>query len=253
MANSSSRIGIGITTYQRPDYFTQCLEHVIKNTPKDTKIYVYNDGSTEKYPTVDKRVKVTAPKKNRGVAHAKNTLLKQMLADGCDYLVILEDDILIINENALSEYIRVSKETGIEHLSFYNHGPANKEGKVYGDENVSYYPACVGAFSLYTRNCLESLAEIEKDTHPYPGLMDENFHNAWEHVHHTKRLGDHAFTSPFGLFADITGSERYLKEIPGSIEKSSIRPTKEWKKRMEDGLKYWEEQDGEKPPITYEM
>lgn len=253
--SSNMKIGIGITTFNRPDYLKQCLESLTKNIKSVDFISVYNDGSTVEYPEITKPSNVEEfhylfNEQNHGVAHAKNALLRAMIGAGCDHLFLLEDDILLLDDKAITEYIRIGEEYGFEHFMFAHHGAANAGGSVYSDSNIDYFPACVGAWCYYTKSSLLKLKEIEeKQGLEYPGFFDENFHNAWEHVEHTKRLGDAGFTGWFGMFVDIKDSKKYISEIPGSIDNSSIRPNAGWKKNQLEGLEYWEKKWGEKAPI----
>lgn len=95
----------------------------------------------------------------------------------------------------------------------------------------------MGAFTFYTKDILEKV-----------GFMDENFKNAWEHVEHSWRiLKSHKV--PYGYWPDVLGSETLLKEIPGSIDKSSIgkQDTPERLRVIVDGLLYWKKEDKDFP------
>lgn len=255
--------GIGITTYNRPDYLKQCLESLLKNTTSWDYLVVYNDGSPEPAKSEYEKVKEEIhnltgtdivwiyPNENKGVATAKNTLLHSMLDAGCDDMFLLEDDILLLDDRAITEYIRIGKEYGFHHFMFAHHGNANAAGAVYSDPSVEYFSGCVGAWCYYTKSAIEELKAYEEQAGVvYPGFFDENFHNAWEHVEHTKRLGDLGVTGWWGLFVDIAGSKNYISEIKGSIENSSIRPNPKWRENQIKGLEYWEKKWGAKPDIS---
>jgi GT2 family glycosyltransferase len=176
---------------------------------------------------------------NHGVAHSKNRLLEEMLADGADWLFLLEDDILITSPQAVSGYLRACRESGLAHLSYAHHGPANADGPREVDGGVSYYRHYVGAWCVYSRQCLEDV-----------GLFDEGFTNAWEHVQHTLRLAEAGYTEPRPWYvADATGSEFWLKEIPGSFDNSAIRPRADCQANIDDGLSHWRVSS----PETYEL
>lgn len=252
------KVGIGIITYNRPAYFKQCVEAVKKNVKSAEFVVVYNDGSQPIYQSqyqstydhLPKDWRIIHAAKNTGVARGKNILLQTMLDAGCKHLFLLEDDIIITNDLAVNGYINAAKKTGFGHLMFAHHGPMNAPGPLYKDDFIEYYPHCIGAWCYYSREALERLAkEDEKKGWPNPGLMDENFKNAWEHVEHTNRLGNLGLTSPFGFFADARGSDKWLKEIPGSIDQSAIRPQADWQKRIDEGYDYWKAKDGRGLPL----
>lgn len=238
-------IGIGITTYNRPDYFKDCIESVTKHLlPLVDHVAVYNDGSRvdykDAYKDVDKRIHIEHKNKNRGVAHAKNWLMRKLLREGCDYIFLLEDDLIIKDPKAVFGYIKVAEDTGISHLMFAHHGEMNKGSLIHSDPNgIELYPNCVGAWCFYTREALEDV-----------GLMDTNFTNAWEHVEHTHRLSLAGHTEEFPYFADVKDSDKWITEQPGSIDNSSIRKGAEWSAQMYFGLLYWKRKDPKNFPFN---
>ena len=52
MTDIKGKVGIGITTYNRPEYFKQCFDHVISTITSADILIVYNDGSTVDYSDV---------------------------------------------------------------------------------------------------------------------------------------------------------------------------------------------------------
>jgi len=251
-------IGLGITTMNRPDYLAQCMEHILKNVTSADFIVVINDGSKEEYEkdyqavykTFPKSVKVIHNKKNQGCAKAKNILLKEMIAAGCDELFICEDDILVLSDKAITEYARIGREWGIHNLCFALHGPINigRRSPTHGE--ISYYPDSVGAFCYYTKEALE------KSKNPDGTYFDEHFFNAMEHVELSDRIAREGLTLSFSMFPDITDADKYLSEIPGSIQKSSIRPNvadevaeTKFKRNVYDALIYWKNKDGHRFPL----
>jgi GT2 family glycosyltransferase len=163
-----------------------------------------------------------------------------MLEDEMDYLFLIEDDILITNPQCIGAYVNVSIQHGIHHLSFAHHGPANERGAVAVDGRVSYYEHSIGAFTMFTREALLTV-----------GLFDENLLNAWEHVEHELRLIEAGFMPGAAAwkYPDVTGSELWLKEIPNSIERSSIRQRPDWQLNIRNGLEHWQATQ----PFTYAM
>lgn len=235
------KLGVGLSTYNRPEYFKQSIESGIKHILDIVDVfYVYNDGSDKKfekeyqeiYKTLPDKIKVIDCKENHGVAFSKNRLLEKMMADNCDYMWLWEDDIIIKDEKAVTGYIDSAENSGFSHLCFAYHGPMNKE-PMYKDEWLEYHGACIGAWCMYTREIIEKV-----------GYFNEKMINAFEHVHLTKRIGDEGFCPPFGLFIDAAGSKDWLEEIPGSIDNSSIRPREDWQDNIKKALEIWKELDG---------
>lgn len=237
-----AKIGVGITTYNRPDYFKQCLESVTKLLPVVDSIWAYNDGSTKNYDVeIPEGVRYYNSNHNKGVAHAKNWLIKKLLKEGCDYIFLLEDDILIKSPKAVTEYVRLSDESGIEHMMFAHHGKANAGEPGLRSNGIDLYRNPIGAWCLYTKNVLEAV-----------GLFDEHFLNAWEHVEHTWRIAKAGYTPPWGMVvADVTDSQEYLAEIPGSIKKSSINARSDHMANKINGLIYWQDKNPQDFPLGH--
>jgi GT2 family glycosyltransferase len=242
-SNPSKRfkIGLGIATYNRPDYLKQVIQGVRNHLIKEVdSIWIYNDGSAEDYSEVydslPPGIKVHHEKTNKGIAKAKNWLMNQLLEEGCYSIFISEDDIVPVDKKAIRGYVQAARSTGISHMMFAHHGPANAGGAIGGTEHVSVYPSCVGAWTFYTRPALRKV-----------GLHDENFHNAYEHVELTWRLAKAGYTTPFRYYADATGSDKWIKEIPGSFNNSSIGKTPEWGSNVIKALEYWENKDEDFP------
>lgn len=214
----NDKIGLGIVTYNRPAYFKKIFATVPLNGVVD-EIVVVNDGLPYKQEIP---VKLIQHDDNKGVGISKNDALRHLLDRGCDHLFLMEDDIMIKDKGVFQKYITASKQTGIQHFNYSQHGVMNKQNdgltpnprfvvEYSKDTSIALYPHCVGAFSYYSRKCLETV-----------GLIDENFYNACEHVEHTYRIIGHNMHPPFWSFADIANSNNYLDDIPWSIETSTI-------------------------------
>ena len=244
------KIGIGITTYNRPEFAEKCAKAIAAKLPGLVDaVYLYNDGSDPKHRGAYERVykplrkmgaSVIIADENRGVAVAKNRLLERMLEDGMDRLFLIEDDILITNPQCIGAYINVADQNGLHHLSFAHHGEANARGPVAEEGRVAYYEHSIGAFTMFTR---EALLKV--------GLFDERLYNAWEHVEHELRMikaglmpGANAWKYP-----DVVGSNDWIKEVPNSIERSSIRQRSDWQLNIRNGLEHWKATE----PATYAM
>lgn len=234
------KVGLGITTYNRPEMAKKCIRSVVQHCHSVDQIEVYNDGSDPKYrgaysraykPLVElAHAHVTDALVNHGVAYAKNQLIKRLLYDGCDWIFLCEDDIRVLSPQAIDGYLSACTSAKVHHLSFAHHGPANQGGPLDVAGDLAYYPHSVGAWVCFSA---ESLIN--------GGLFDENFVNAWEHVEHELRLMQAGFiagASPH-RFPDAAGSREWLGEIPGSLEKSSIRPRSDWHSNIRNGLLYW--------------
>jgi hypothetical protein len=181
-------------------------------------------------------VTVVTDTEHRGPAWAKNQLLRMALATDATHFFLSEDDVVVQSYEAITGYLRASRESGWEHLSFHAHGPANREPVGTDDTGtVTYWPHYVGAWAMFTRRSIESC-----------GLFDEEFKGSWEHPVHTLELSFAGFhplpPEPYELrAADATGSENWLKEIPGSIERTTLPHTEQWTADRLRGRQHWKD------------
>jgi hypothetical protein len=188
---------------------------------------------------------------NLGVAKSKNLALKHLLNKDCDHIFLIEDDMLIKNDQIFEAYIKASKATGIQHMMFGYHGPANKNGISKGEphprlvvkysDNVSIAlnQHCVGAFCYYTRKSLEDV-----------GLIDENFKNAFDHVSHSYELALKGYSTPYWWWADLANSCDYIEEQACSEESSTIKTKEkmeEWRTNMYKSYDYFKSKFGVTP------
>ena len=236
------KIGVAIITCNRTAMFNKCLNSIPFH--KIDEFVVVNDGND-----VTQEAPVHLIKTNsKGVGAAKNAAMKYLLEKNCDYLFIIEDDMLIKRDDIFDAYIAASKATGIQHMMFAYHGPANKNNISGGPPcprtNIEYPSGviislnqhCVGAFCMYTS---EALKEV--------GLFDTQFHNAFEHVHHSYLLCKHNFCTAYWWWPDLANSLDYIEEQACSEHNSTIRPRKDWQENIRKGFEHFIKLEGISP------
>lgn len=261
-----ANIGVGIITCNRNEY----LLNLLKTVPisKISNLVVVNDGDVKnkidlKYPGVWLQNEV-----NLGVGKSKNKAMKHLYDSGCDYIFIIEDDMLIKDENVFDKYIQAYKKSGIHHFNYGPGSPFNRKQDIafdlhnrhllnqhsepnprlvfdYGEDvKIALYEHTVAMFSFFTREVLEKV-----------GYIDEDFYNAWEHVDHTYRIIKAGYHPPFWWFADIADSDKFLTEAPGAIDNSSIaNKSDQWQKNVYGGREIYKKKHGHypnmPPPVT---
>lgn len=237
------KIGVGIITCNRPDFFQQCFNSLPDNIDE---IVVVNDGNPLPFD-LSRGIEIQN-NVNLGVGKSKNVAMQHLLDKECDYIFIIEDDMLIKRQDIFDAYIAASKETGIQHFLFAYHGPANKNGISGGKpcpRKIIEYPSginialnqhCVGAMCMYTKQSLQ-------DT----GLFDTSFHNAFEHVHHSYLLCKKGYCVEYWWWPDLANSLDYIQEQACSEHNSSIRPRKDWQDNIQKGFKRFIELEGVNP------
>jgi len=250
----STKIGVGIITCDRPDYLKKLISS-LKDVFIDD-LYIVNDGQS-KIDAGDIKVYNNIPSR-QGVGSTKNRALKYL--KDCDYIFIIEDDVIIKNKDVFQKYIEASKITGIQHFNYGPGSPFNRKQNVqfdlhnrhelnqnsepdprvtidYGKIKISLYTHVAGMFSFFTKEVLQKV-----------GYIDEQFYNAWDHVDHTYRIIKAGYHPPFWWFADIEDSHKYLGEVEGAINNSAIaKQTREWFENVNKGREYYLQKHGHYP------
>lgn len=219
-----AKIGCGITTYRRLEQLTRLCESL----PQDVvdALIIVNDDPSTPLPRRLGRAHVINNSSNLGVGKSKNLALRWLLGQGAEHLFLFEDDVFIRDPKVFLRYIRAGQLSGIQH---FNHGPIgptplntradgvgapNLRLELEEGQGIDCYPSPVAAMSYFTRLCLETV-----------GLYDEDFYNAHEHIDHTLRIISHGMHPPYGFFADIADSQRYLGGDDWSVQQSTIPKT----------------------------
>ena len=259
------RIGVGIITCNRPDYLKGLLDTLEQCYDTIDELAIVNDGKPLDNFNLKKGVWLNNPE-NLGVGKSKNKAMRHLLDQKCDYIFIIEDDMLILNKDIFIKYIDAHKASGIHHFNYGPGSPFNRKQSIqfdlhnrhllnqnsepnpkmildYGTSKISLFEHTVAMFSFFTREVLESV-----------GLIDEDFYNAWEHVDHTYRIIKAGYHPPFWWFADIHDSHNYLTEAPGAIDNSSIaNKSDQWEKNVYGGREIYKKKHGHypnMPPFT---
>lgn len=262
------KIGVGVITCNRPEFLRNLINSLVPCEKSIDEFVVVNDGK----PVTDYDLpfgKWIDNEVNLGVGKSKNKALKYLYGKGCDYLFLIEDDMIIKDPNIFNEYINASKESGIQHFNYGPGSPFNRKQKIkdfdlhnrhlldqhtepnprliveYKNSRIALYLHTVAMFSFFTKNVIETV-----------GYIDEDFYNAWEHVDHTYRIIKAGYHPPFWWFADIADSTKYLTEAPGAIDNSSIADkTDQWHKNVYNGREIYFKKHGHypnQPPVYTE-
>lgn len=169
-------------------------------------------------------------KLDSNIAKGKNKALKEALRSPYNYFFLVEENCKVLDDDVYDKFIEVSKATGIEAL-MWARGDVNKKLPFDDDRYIQYYTDFASAFSMFTRNAVETV-----------GLMDEKMPpNTWQDIEYAKRIGDAGLSSPFGIFAAPRGVDNYFEITPNETYKNVAQ--------LDEALKYWEAKDLEDFPI----
>jgi len=239
-----NKIGVGIVTYNAPERIKQSAFKI----PNVDKLVIVNDGTPYSSDCYPKNAEVITHSKNLSVGCAKNSAMRYLVHEGCDHIFIIEDDILVENDKVFETYINAAYKSGLYHLMFGYHGPANmnpnnqtipfpRQVIDYGDGvEIAFNGNCVGAFCYYLKGLIRNI-----------GYMDERFKNAWEHIDHSYRIVKAGLIPAYWWWPDVANSMQYLKEIGSSEVQSVIRKTDEWKKNLQQGAHLFKHLHGNLP------
>jgi len=186
-------IGIGITTYNRPECLKECLEHIYKHTFTDNvNFYVATDTDEDR----------------RGVAFRKNECLRSL--KNCDYIFLFDDDCYPIKDGWVEFFTSKMNNILTSHLLFLNDKMHNKTNNHTNDCYV--YNNCGGVFMALTKGAINKV-----------GAFNEKFEKySFEHAEYSQRVNKAGFCySPY-LCAKGTENYIYSHDYSTPNHKSSI-------------------------------
>lgn len=260
MSEKREKIGVGVITCNRKTYFLGCINSM--DISEIDCFVVINDGDEYVDISLDNKIVYLQNKKNLGVAKSKNKAMKHLFDQGCDYIFIIEDDMIIRDPTVFQQYVNAYKASGIHHFNYGPGSPFNRKQRIqnfdlhnrhlldndtepnpklvvdYGTCKIALYEHTVAMFSFFTRTLLEQNI----------GYMCEDFDNCWEHVSSTNYIIKAGYHPPFWWFADLANSHELIEEAPGAIENSSIAKDKSaWMEKVMAGREIYKEKHGYYP------
>lgn len=239
---NKEKIGVGIITCNRKQSFLKCYNSIDQN--KIDELVVINDGESL---NENLQCELIEHQQNLGVGISKNDAFKYLIEKDCTHIFLIEDDVIVKDNKVFDQYINTSKHTGVKHMMWGFHGPANRSNLNYDIINprkiVKYKSLnlvlnlhCVGAFCYYNK---EVLLQV--------GLNDVFFKNAWEHVEHSYRIALAGYIPGYWWWPDIDNSNDYLEEQNNSLTDSSISSNSNHLLNINKGAEYFYNKHGFTP------
>lgn len=267
------KTGIGYITCNNEARYLQTMPLI----PDLGVCIVINDG--QPYTQVPKPAGVhwVQHETNQGVGKSKNEALRWLMEQGCEHLFLIEDDVIVRDAEIFQIYIQAAQETGILHFNYALQGPHNRKqnikmptfwqkvwrkcmgktgpnaaDRVHLDPLSAPDPRLEKDYARGTRlrlyrNCAGALSYYHREVIEKVGYMDEQFKNAWEHVHHTYKIIQAGMHPPFWWFADVAQSEYMLDNTADCIAQSTIAKSEKWLENVEWGAQYFKKMEGYKP------
>ena len=225
-------LGIGIITCNRPHFFEKCYQSL--PFEQIDKLVVVNDGTHFPYlEKLNQNTVLIQHDSNKHVGESKNVAMRYLLDSGCNYIFTLEDDIILKNQNIFNAYIQAHKDTGLHHFNFgfsqrenLDHllNPVWKLTVDYKNSKIVLNQNILGAFTFYTKKCLQAI-----------GLHHKQFNKGHgDHLELTYRAYKHGFTTPFWWFADIFGSWNMIENQSNFTTDSQVRTPETFHKNFNE-------------------
>jgi glycosyltransferase involved in cell wall biosynthesis len=172
-------IGIGITTYNRPDLALLCIANIKKHTTEPYELHIAVDTEFDR----------------QGVAKRKNECFRAL--KDCDYIILFDDDCYPIKKGWEQSLITQSQKTNTHHFCFNKEPFYQKKGMSFiNGVELESFGASGGVMLFYTKQVLKKVGAF------YEGYDTYGF----EHIGHSIRI----FRS--GLSADLFCCPSDLKE-----------------------------------------
>lgn len=108
--------GIAVITFNRSGILPEVLDSVLKTQPEGCRLVLVDDGSTDDTMKVasDFSQFIFIRGSNKGVIANKNRALFAL--QGCDFLTIIEDDLIPVKEGWFETYEKATMLSGIHHF-----------------------------------------------------------------------------------------------------------------------------------------
>jgi hypothetical protein len=151
-----ARIGVALSTHNRPEVFKEAYRHWKKFLPKGGVLKVVDDGSLIKCKKADFRFD-----KPQGISVAKNKCL-ELLGD-CDYYILSDDDVYPKHKDWHLPYI----ESGINHLQYtfgaFSNGRRNGRILLKRDDKFTFWAESCGCVLFFTKAAIERVGGFDPD------------------------------------------------------------------------------------------
>ncbi|HHN4454702.1 TPA: glycosyltransferase family 2 protein [Klebsiella michiganensis] len=212
-----ARIGIAITTHQRPEVLKRAIEQHMKYLPAGALVVVIDDGS-KPAAVVPDGVQLLRHETSLGIVASKNASLSALMDAGCEHLFLWDDDAWPIADGWHLPYIESPEpHLAYQFLDLAGRNKLNDIAALYRDEQHVAYTGQRGVMLYYHRSAIEKVGGFDP---VYGRGMYE--HSDLALRIHNAGLGTWAY-------ADVTGSEKLIHSLDEheAVERSVPRPDRQ--------------------------
>jgi len=214
---TSSRIGIAITTHNRPDVLKRAIEQHMKHLPAGALLVVIDDGS-KPAAVVPDGVQLLRHESSLGIVASKNASLTVLMNTGCEHLFLWDDDAWPIADNWHLPYIESPEpHLAYQFLDLAGRNKLNDMTVLYRDDKHIAYTGQRGVMLYYNRSAIEKVGGFD----PVYGR------GMYEHPDLALRIHNAGLST--WAFADVVGSEKLIHSMDEHEEgtRSIPRPDRE--------------------------
>lgn len=205
-------IGIAISTHNRREIADHSIAEWRRLLPEGAKLVIVDDASDIPYPGAD-----YVFSEHAGIATVKNKCLE--LLEGCDHLVLSDDDIHPIDANWASRYI----DSSLQHACYIF-----DRKMLWKEPDYKAYELPRGCLLYFTKHCIETA-----------GGFDTNFTSMFEHAELSRRIFNMKLTP--SAYIDIPYSKGLFYSHDEQNTAQSCFDPYERSKAIRANKKYWEE------------
>ncbi|VVA47931.1 Glycosyl transferase family 2 [Serratia ficaria] len=221
-----SRIGIAISTHQRPEVLSRSISQHMKHLPPGALVVVVDDGSVPA-AVVPEGVKLIRHETAKGIASSKNAGIEALMDSGCDHLFLFDDDTHPISESWWKPYI----ESEQPHL-MYMWG----DDVIFREGNIAGYQRPKGCMLYAERRVIDRVGGMD------PAFGRWGFeHESWSDRIHNSGLTICRYQdvkNSAGLFFAADEKGAVESSVPENIRRESLPQLAEQKRYSDEYVNY---------------
>lgn len=209
-----SRIGIAISTHQRPEVLARAISQHLKHLPPGAVVVVVDDGSNPAAAVPD-GIQLFRYEESRGIVATKNASLEALISAGCEHLFLWDDDAWPIADGWHLPYI-ASPEPHLAYQFLDLAGPRKLQdlAVLHADDEHVAYTGQRGVMLYYHRSAIEQVGGFD----PVYGR------GMYEHSDLALRIHNAGLTT--WAYADVVGSASLIHSLDEheAVERSVPKP-----------------------------
>lgn len=152
------KIGLSVTSYNRPAHLDLWVEQITKHSPEDVKVHIEIEKKEDR----------------KGIAYRKNQCLKAL--QDCDFIFLFDDDCFPIADGWIEYFLTIHKKTNQHHFLYLKSTTTMRKTETVKDVNI--FDNCGGAFMFLTKKVLDEVGGFCKDYGIY----------GYEHAGYSQRI-----------------------------------------------------------------